>query len=105
VELLFSVPSGAFKPPPKVESAVVRITPRETTGVPVALEEKFRRMVQGAFAQRRKQMGRVLRSLASLDAPAADALLMGIGIAPEARPETLSPEDFARLFAALSPDS
>jgi 16S rRNA (adenine1518-N6/adenine1519-N6)-dimethyltransferase len=105
VELLFSVPSGAFKPPPKVESAVVRITPRGTTGVPVALEEKFRRMVQGAFAQRRKQMGRVLRSLASLDAPAADALLTGIGIAPEARPETLSPEDFARLFAALSPDS
>jgi 16S rRNA (adenine1518-N6/adenine1519-N6)-dimethyltransferase len=105
VELLFSVPSGAFKPPPKVESAVVRITPRETTGVPVALEEKFRRMVQGAFAQRRKQMGRVLRSLASLDAPAADALLTGIGIAPEARPETLSPADFARLFAALSPDS
>jgi 16S rRNA A1518/A1519 N6-dimethyltransferase RsmA/KsgA/DIM1 with predicted DNA glycosylase/AP lyase activity len=31
--------------------------------------------------------------------------LIGIGIAPEARPETLSPEDFARLFAALSPDS
>ncbi len=105
VELLFSVPSGAFKPPPKVESAVVRITPRETTGVPVALEEKFRRMVQGTFAQRRKQMGRVLRSLASLDAPAADALLTGIGIAPEARPETLSPADFARLFAALTPGS
>jgi 16S rRNA (adenine1518-N6/adenine1519-N6)-dimethyltransferase len=105
VELLFSVPPGAFKPPPKVESAVVRITPRATTEVPAAREEQFRRMVQGAFAQRRKQMGRVMRSLASLDAAAADALLVGIGIAPEARPETLSPADFARLFAALSPGS
>ncbi len=105
VELLFGVPAGAFKPPPKVESAVVRITPRDDTAVPPPQEERFRRMVQAVFAQRRKQMARVLRSVASLDAAAADALLSGIAIAPEARPETLSPADFARLFVALNPGS
>ena len=105
VELLFTVPASAFKPPPKVESALVRITPRPSPAVPPELEERFRRMVQGAFAQRRKQMRRVIRSLASLDAQAADRLLTGAGIAPDARPEVLSPADFARLLAALSPDS
>jgi 16S rRNA (adenine1518-N6/adenine1519-N6)-dimethyltransferase len=101
VELLFGVPPGAFKPPPKVESAVVRITPRARTEVPTAQEERYRRMVQAAFAQRRKQMRRVVRSLASLTALEADKMLEGIGIGPEARPETLSPADFTRLLAAL----
>jgi 16S rRNA (adenine1518-N6/adenine1519-N6)-dimethyltransferase len=59
-------------------------------------------MVQAAFAQRRKQMRRVVRSLASLSALEADKMLEGIGIGPEARPETLSPADFTRLLAALA---
>ncbi len=101
VELLFAVPRGAFKPPPKVDSAVVRITPRATPEVPAEREDRYRRMVQAAFAQRRKQMRRVVRSLASLDATAADRLLAAAGIAPDARPEVLSPTDFARLLAAL----
>ena len=101
VELLFGVPAGAFKPPPKVESALVRITPRATPGVSVSQEEEFRRMVQGAFAQRRKQMRRVVRSLAPLSAAQADALLATAAIPPDARPEVLSPADFARLLAAL----
>jgi 16S rRNA (adenine1518-N6/adenine1519-N6)-dimethyltransferase len=102
VELLFGVPPGAFKPPPKVDSAVVRITPRAAGEVPPAQEERYRRMVQAAFAQRRKQMRRVVRSLASLSALEADKMLEGIGIGPEARPETLSPADFTRLLAALA---
>ena len=101
VELLFGVPAGAFKPPPKVESAVVRITPREHPVIGAADEERFRRMVQAAFAQRRKQMRRVVRSLAPLSAVQADELLAAAGIAPDARPEVLSPADFARLLAAL----
>jgi len=70
-----------------------------------AAEERYRRMVKGAFAQRRKQMRRVVRSLAELDAAAADAVLARAGIDPAARPEVLSPEDFARLLAVLSPGS
>lgn len=105
VELLFTVPASAFKPPPKVESALVRVTPRADPVVPPALEERYRRMVRGAFAQRRKQMRRVVRSLAALDATAADAMLARAGIDPAARPEVLSAGDFARLLAELSPDS
>ena len=98
---LFRVPAGAFAPPPRVESAVVRITPRETPLVSPAEERPFRLLVQGAFGMRRKQMRRVLRSLYSLDVPAADALLARAAIEGEVRPETLSPEDFARLLRAL----
>ena len=102
VEMLFEVPAGAFRPPPKVESAVVRITPRARPEILPADEERFRRMVQGAFAQRRKQMRRVVRSLAALSAAEADVLLASAAIDPEARPEALSPGDFARLLAALA---
>jgi len=105
VELLFAVPASAFRPRPKVESAVVRITPRARGEVEPSREERYRRMVQGAFAQRRKQMRRVVRSLAPLDMPAAEALLARAGIAPDVRPEVLSPADFARLLAELSPYS
>ena len=105
VEMLFAVPAAAFRPRPKVDSAVVRITPRATPEVDAAREERYRRMVQGAFAQRRKQMRRVVRSLAPLDASAADALLARARIAPDVRPEVLSPADFARLLAELSPNS
>jgi len=105
VERLFAVPAGAFQPPPKVESAVVRITPRAEPLIAPEREERFRRLVQGAFAQRRKQMRRVVRSLGTLDAAQADDALARAGIAPDARPEVLAPESFARLLDALSPGS
>jgi 16S rRNA (adenine1518-N6/adenine1519-N6)-dimethyltransferase len=94
---LFKVAPGSFDPPPKVESAVVRIDPRETPVVAADVEAKFRRFVQDAFGMRRKQMRRVLRSLWNLDAETAEAKLSAAGIDPTARPETLSPEDFAAL--------
>ena len=99
-ETLFRVPAGAFSPPPKVESAVVRITPLDQPLVQPAEERPFRLLVQGAFGMRRKQMRRVLRSLYALDVEAADALLARGGIDGEVRPETLSPADFARLLRA-----
>jgi 16S rRNA (adenine1518-N6/adenine1519-N6)-dimethyltransferase len=97
-ERLFGVSAKAFTPPPKVESAVLRITPRADPVVSADEEEGFRTLVIGAFGLRRKQMRRVLRTLWSLDAEAADAILARAGIAPEARPETLSPEAFARIL-------
>ncbi len=100
VELLFRVAPGAFQPVPSVESAVVRVTPREDPAISAELEERFRRVVIAAFALRRKQMRRVVRTMAGLDAPAAEALLASCGIDPEARPETLSPAHFARLVEA-----
>jgi 16S rRNA (adenine1518-N6/adenine1519-N6)-dimethyltransferase len=100
-ELLFRVPPGAFTPPPKVDSAVIRITPRADPDVAPEREERFRALVQEAFGLRRKQMRRVVRTIAALDAERADAVLSAAGVDPEARPETLAPPAFARLEAAL----
>ena len=101
-ELVARVPAGAFRPPPSVESAIVRLTPRPDPVVDQSLEAGFRSLVQGAFGLRRKQMRRVVRTVARLDADAADQLLAAATIDPEVRPETLSPEDFARLLRAIS---
>jgi 16S rRNA (adenine1518-N6/adenine1519-N6)-dimethyltransferase len=100
-EMVGHVPAGAFKPPPKVESAILRVTPRFDPVVSAALESEFRTLVQSAFGLRRKQMRRVVRTIAHLDVDASDGVLAEAGIDPECRPETLAPEDFAKLLAAL----
>jgi 16S rRNA (adenine1518-N6/adenine1519-N6)-dimethyltransferase len=97
----FRVAPGSFNPPPKVESAVVVIEPRADPIVSSEEEASFRRFVQDAFGMRRKQMRRVVRSIASLDADRADEALAASSIDPAARPETLSPMDFATLRRAL----
>lgn len=99
-ELLFRVAAGSFNPPPKVESAVLRITPLAEPIVSPDEEEPFRQMVQGAFSFRRKQMGRVVRELWSLGAAGAAALLATAEIDPALRPEVIAPELFARLLRA-----
>lgn len=98
---LFRVAPGSFEPPPKVDSAVIRIDPRPDPVVGPDLEPSFRRFVQDAFGMRRKQMRRVLRSILSLDVERAESLLAAAGIDAMARPETLSPEDFARLLTRM----
>jgi 16S rRNA (adenine1518-N6/adenine1519-N6)-dimethyltransferase len=97
-ETLFRVPAGAFSPAPKVESAVVRITPLATPLATPGEERPLRTLVQNAFGMRRKQMRRVVRSLYALDAERADAILAAAGIDPEVRPETLSPSQFVALL-------
>ena len=99
-ETLFRIPPGAFSPPPSVDSAVVRITPRATAVVEPNEEEPFRIFVQQAFGMRRKQMRRVVRSIFGVPAARAEELLSAAGIEPEVRPETLSVEQFARLLLA-----
>jgi 16S rRNA (adenine1518-N6/adenine1519-N6)-dimethyltransferase len=101
VERLFRVPAGAFHPPPRVDSAVVRVEPRADPVITADEESPFRELVQRAFGFRRKQMRRVVRSLWSIDAEAADAVLAAARIDPVARPETLSPTDFAALLRAM----
>ena len=100
-ETLFGVPAGAFSPPPKVESAVVRITPLAEPLVSTEEERPFRTLVQGAFGMRRKQMRRVVRSLYALDAEQADELLAAAGIEPADRPEVLSVEQFVALLRGV----
>ncbi len=95
---LFRVAPGSFLPPPKVESAVVRITPRPDPAVAPDEEQPFRRLVLDAFGMRRKQMRRVLRSLWNLDVETAESILARAEIDPMARPETLTPQQFAALI-------
>jgi 16S rRNA (adenine1518-N6/adenine1519-N6)-dimethyltransferase len=101
VEQVLTVPASAFRPPPKVESAVVRLTPRARPLVPLDQLPAFRVFVQAAFGLRRKQMQRVLRTARGLSAEEAAALLDRAGIEQAARPEVLSPEKFAELFALI----
>jgi 16S rRNA (adenine1518-N6/adenine1519-N6)-dimethyltransferase len=97
---VFRVAPGAFHPPPKVESAVVRIDPRDDPVIGAGDEAEFSRFVQDAFGMRRKQMKRVLRNVLNLSPEQAESALAAAQIDPTARPETLAPKDFARLLAA-----
>ena len=100
-EMVFRVPAGAFSPPPKVESAVLRVIPRPDPVIAAADEQGFRELVQAAFGLRRKQMRRVVRTIADTGAEQADAILAVASIDPEARPETLTVEQFAALWRAM----
>lgn len=98
VEQVLTVPASAFRPPPKVESAVVRLTPRAQPLVPLDSLAAFRTFVQAVFGLRRKQMVRVLRTVRGLSAERAEELLERVGIDPSARPEVIAPAEFAKLF-------
>lgn len=100
-EFLFRVPPGAFSPPPKVESAVMRIVPRPEALVLPEEEQPFSSFVLEVFALRRKQLRRVVRTVARLDAEGGDAVVQRAGLDPEARPEVLSPAEFVRLYRAI----
>ena len=94
VEPLFEVGPEAFRPPPRVRSAMVRLVPRETSAVAVRDENRFAEIVRRAFAQRRKTLRNSLRGL--LDAAHIEAA----GLDPGARPETLGLAAFAALSRA-----
>ncbi len=99
-EKLFTVKAGAFDPPPEVDSAVIRLTP---LAHPMVADEEvadFRRFVVGLFSQRRKQLGRSLRTVIEGRAAAADALEK-VGLDPTRRVETLEPADLVRLFRGV----
>lgn len=87
---LFAVGPASFDPPPRVDSAVVRVVPR-----PPAFDlpdlAAFDRVVAVSFSQRRKTLGNSLKTLLDADA------IRAAGIDPQRRAETLPPEAFARL--------
>ena len=95
VEALFEVPPESFHPPPKVQSAVVRLAPRKTSPWVEVDETALGRCVALCFAQRRKTLHNNLKGY--LD----DVALRALGIDPGARAETLSIENFIALTRAL----
>jgi len=92
---LFNVEPEAFKPAPKVDSAIIRIKPREIIAEPVADEFLFQRLVTQAFSQRRKTIRNTLKTLAS------DTQLQAAQIDPGVRPETVSVQNYVRLTNIL----
>jgi 16S rRNA (adenine1518-N6/adenine1519-N6)-dimethyltransferase len=88
---LFDVPPGAFRPPPKVDSSVVRLVPLAAHERHDADPARVHAVVKAAFAQRRKTLSNALRQLMNADA------IRSADVDPKARAETLAPEDFVRL--------
>ncbi len=93
---LFSIGPEAFDPPPKVESAFVRLEPFARPPVHVADEVVFEKLVKQAFSQRRKTLRNTLRDM--VDA----STITTLGIDPSARAEMLAIQDFARLANYMS---
>ncbi|HJU45064.1 MAG TPA: 16S rRNA (adenine(1518)-N(6)/adenine(1519)-N(6))-dimethyltransferase RsmA [Vicinamibacterales bacterium] len=102
VTRVLSLPPGAFRPPPKVHSAVVRLVFRPPA-VKLANAEGFVRMVRAVFTQRRKTIGNALKGFAASVGLPAIEVLKAAGINPQRRPETLALAEFATLSNALRP--
>ena len=101
VERLFKVPAGAFSPPPKVDSAVLRMTPLASPLIADADVGPFRRLVVGMFSYRRKQVIRGLREFTGRPAEHVRRWLVAARIEESQRPQAISPQRFSALFSIL----
>lgn len=95
IEALFDVDRQAFDPPPKVTSAIVRLTPLPEGTYDVRDAAKLSRLVATAFSQRRKTARNALRKVAD------EALLESVGIDPNLRPEAIAIAEYVRLANTL----
>ena len=93
---LFTVPPDAFDPPPKVESAIVRLVPRKQERLSPEQFKQFSMVVKEAFNYRRKKLGNCLKRL--IDAKT----LASLDIDPNARPQDISVAEFIRISKAVS---
>jgi 16S rRNA (adenine1518-N6/adenine1519-N6)-dimethyltransferase len=99
VDKLFEVPPQAFTPQPKVQSAIVRLTPWRESPWPACDTARLRQVVQTAFGQRRKTLRNNLKGLIDVQC------LESLGIDPGARAETLELAQFIEITAAIDEQS
>lgn len=92
---LFDVAASCFSPPPKVESAVIRLLPLAQPVDDLGDSDNFARIVQAAFGQRRKTISNSLKSIIDRE------IIIACGIDPGLRAENLEIADFAKLSRAL----
>ncbi|MGH7262818.1 MAG: 16S rRNA (adenine(1518)-N(6)/adenine(1519)-N(6))-dimethyltransferase RsmA [Candidatus Rokuibacteriota bacterium] len=102
VRLAATIPPGAFRPPPEVDSAVVHLRVLAVPRVRVRDEGGFRRVVKAAFGQRRKTLANALAGGLHSSVATARQRLAAAGIEPGRRAETLSLEEFSRLTEVFS---
>jgi len=94
VTSLFVVPPGAFRPPPKVDSAVVRLIPRDPAAINIKDHKRFADVVRAAFGQRRKTLRNALNNVVSAEQ------FVAAGVRPDARAEQLDVAEFIALANA-----
>jgi len=94
VTSLFVVPPGAFRPPPKVDSAVVRLVPRDPANIDIKDHKRFAEVVKAAFGQRRKTLRNALNNVVSAEQ------FVAAGVRPDARAEQLDVAEFIALANA-----
>lgn len=97
VEHLFDVPPEAFYPQPKVQSSIVRLTPREQAYRPECSRAALAKLVQQAFAQRRKTLRNNLKDIVD------DKAIESLGIDPSCRAETLTLDQLVDLSLLTQP--
>ena len=93
---LFMVPPHAFRPPPKVDSAVVRLVPLAADKIHIKDAVLFENLVRDAFGQRRKTIRNAMQALATSDD------IEAVGLRPDARAEQLPVTDFIKLANFLT---
>ena len=101
VRLAFRVPPGAFRPPPKVDSAVLHLRVLPQPRVPLADPRRFESVVRAAFAQRRKMLANALGAGLGLPLDVVRSAATAGGVDPTRRAETLTLAEFAALTTAL----
>jgi 16S rRNA (adenine1518-N6/adenine1519-N6)-dimethyltransferase len=96
LEWLLDVPPDSFDPPPRVQSAVVRLIPKDVAELNARSQEKLSQVVRIAFSQRRKMLRNTLKGALS------DAGFAELGIDPTCRPEDISVADYVRIANYLT---
>ena len=96
------IPAVAFEPQPTVDSALVVMDVRERPAVNVADLNSFFRFVEAVFQQRRKQLGGTLGRISGTTSSEAASRLRDAGIDPERRPQTLSLQEWERVYTGFS---
>ncbi len=100
-QLEFLVPPTVFEPQPKVMSVVISLYPRQEGLCPVSDLTLMQRIVRTTFQQRRKMLRNTLLNDHLVNAEALEGVFAVAGVNPEARPESLSIEAFAKLTDAI----
>ena len=101
VSIRFFIKPSAFFPPPKIESAVVRMGWKEKPMVETEDEEWFKKVVKASFGYRRKTLVNALKHSGLSLPDSVESRMEKVGIDPRRRPETLTIEEFIRLAEAL----
>ena len=101
-EIVGFIPSEAFFPAPKVDSAVLRVEIRPEPSIPIPLLDTFFRLIKAGFSQKRKTLRNSLSGGLGITPSAAERMLTATGIDPIRRAETLSLEEWGNLCGGFS---